>query len=161
MKTLVISLVFALTATVNAVSSNNLEGFAYNTEVSEGRVETQTVFKVKDEKYLQNHLKYAYTYDAQERVTSKEVLKWNADKQCFENQYCLNFSYESTEVNVKYVAWNKKANAYADVKAKAVYQIHGIGVNYQSYEWNEKENSWNLLVEHDTHPENVLLIAGK
>lgn len=161
MKTLVLSVVFALTAVVNSVSNNSLADFAYNTTVSEGRVESQTVFKVEDEKYLQNHLKYAFTYDAQERVTSKEVLKWNADKQCFENQYCLYFSYEGAEVNVEYVAWNQKAAAYADVKAKAVYQINGIGVNYQSYEWNKKENSWNLLVEHAAQPENVLLIAGK
>lgn len=161
MKTLVVSVVFALTAVVNAVSNNNLEGFAYNTEMSEGRVKTETVFKVENRKYLHNHLLYNYAYNAEGRVSSKEVLKWNKDNQRFEKQYCLNFSYDGTDINVEYVAWSNKANAYAYVKAKAVYQINAMGMNYQSYEWNKKDNSWNLTVEHGTQPEEIMLFAEK
>ena len=82
---------------------------------------------------------------------------WSKDNQRFEKQYCLNFSYGGGEVNVEYAAWNSKDNAYTDVKTKAVYQINGMGVNYQSYEWNKKESSWNLMVEHSTQPEEILL----
>lgn len=49
MKALVVSVVFALTSVVNAVSGNNLEGFAYNTEEQENGVETPMVYKVKKE----------------------------------------------------------------------------------------------------------------
>ena len=102
-----------------------------------------------------------YAYDAEGRVSSKEVSKWSKGNQRFEKQYCLNFSYDGGEVNVEYAAWNRKDNAYTDVKTKAVYQINGMGVNYQSYEWNKKESSWNLMVEHSTQPEEIILFAEK
>ena len=137
MKTLVLSVVFAVTSIVNAVNNNSLEGFAYNTRMDGDRVETKNVYKVK------------------------EVSKWSKGNQRFEKQYCLNFSYDGGEVNVEYAAWNSKDNAYTDVKTKAVYQINGMGVNYQSYEWNKKESSWNLMVEHSTQPEEIILFAEK
>ena len=155
MKTLVLSVVFAVTSIVNAVNNNSLEGFVYNTRMDGDRVETKNVYKVKEDKYLQNHLQYNYAYDAEGRVSSKEVSKWSKGK------YCLNFSYDGGEVNMEYAAWNSKDNAYTDVKTKAVYQINGMGVNYQSYEWNKKESSWNLMVEHSTQPEEIILFAEK
>ena len=45
MKALVLSVVFALTSVVNAVSGNNVKDFAYNSEKQENGVETQTVYK--------------------------------------------------------------------------------------------------------------------
>ena len=161
MKTLVVLVVFALTSVVNAVSNNNLEGFAYNPEMNEGRVKTETVFKVENRKYLHNHLQYNYSYNAEERISAKEVLKWSKENQRFEKQYCLNFSYDGTDINVEYVAWNSKMNAYADVKAKTVYQINAMGANYQSYKWNKKDNSWNLTAEHSTQAEEIMLFAEK
>ena len=63
MKALVLSVVFALTSVVNAVSGNNVKDFAYNSEKQENGVETQTVYKVKEGKYLERHLQYNYTHD--------------------------------------------------------------------------------------------------
>ena len=56
MKALVLSVVFALTSVVNAVSGNNVKDFAYNSEKQENGVETQTVYKIKEGKYLERHL---------------------------------------------------------------------------------------------------------
>lgn len=147
MKALVVSVVFALTAVVNAVSSNNLNGFAYNSEMNNEHVESQTVFKVENEKYLHYHLKYNYTYDTEGRITTKEVLKWNGNTQTFEKSHCLNMTYTNGEVTMEYASWNNQNGTYNNVKSKAVYQVNGEEVNYQSYNWNEKENSWELTVE--------------
>ena len=54
MKTLVISAIIAMTSLVNVVSAaavNRTDNFAYNTETNDGRVETQTVFKVENQKF--------------------------------------------------------------------------------------------------------------
>ena len=69
MKALVLSVVFALTSVVNAVSGNNVKDFAYNSEKQESGVETQTVYKVKEGKYLERHLQYNYTHDEKGRVS--------------------------------------------------------------------------------------------
>ena len=84
MKALVLSVVFALTSVVNAVSGNNVKDFAYNSEKQESGVETQTVYKVKEGKYLERHLQYNYTHDEKGRVSAKEILKWNQDNSRFE-----------------------------------------------------------------------------
>ena len=87
MKTLVISAIIAMTSLVNVVSAaavNRTDNFAYNTETNDGRVETQTVFKVENQKFLHRHLKYNYIYDNSGRISQKEVLKWNESTQSFE-----------------------------------------------------------------------------
>ena len=162
MKTLVMTTIFVMTAVVNAFSANIQQKFAYNTITNDTQqVETQMVYKVEEGKYLHNHLQYNYSYNAEGRISAKEVLKWSKENQRFEKQYCLNFSYDGTDINVEYVAWNSKMNAYADVKAKTVYQINAMGANYQSYKWNKKDNSWNLTAEHSTQAEEIMLFAEK
>ena len=106
MKTLVISAIIAMTSLVNVVSAaavNRTDNFAYNTETNDGRVETQTVFKVENQKFLHRHLKYNYIYDNSGRISQKEVLKWNESTQSFEKHHSLNFFYtdDCMLVNVK------------------------------------------------------------
>ena len=48
MKTLVISVIIAFTFVINGLSSNRVNNFAYNTEIENGQVITQTVFKVEN-----------------------------------------------------------------------------------------------------------------
>ncbi len=161
MKTLVLSLVIVTTSVFNALSSNHLPEFAYDNTAKEEQVESQTVFTVKNDKYLNRHLKYNYTYTSDGRVSQKEVLKWNEIMQVFEKQYCLNFTYDSQKTIIEYVAWNTETEAYSDIKSKTVYQTKDAGqtLNYQSYEWNKKENDWNLATEHTFLYENDRLLA--
>ena len=110
MKTLVISAIIAMTSLVNVVSAaavNRTDNFAYNTETNDGRVETQTVFKVENQKFLHRHLKYNYIYDNSGRISQKEVLKWNESTQSFEKHHSLNFFY-TDDVTVEYALWNEQ-----------------------------------------------------
>jgi len=47
------------------------------------------------------------------------------------------------------------------VKAKAVYQMNENGMNYMAYNWNEKDNSWNLVTEHNATNWNSALLANR
>lgn len=149
MKTLVLSVIIAMTSVVNAVSGNRVNNFAYNTETNGGRTETQTVYKVENNKYLHNHVKYNYIYNNDGRIQQKEVLKWNEATKSFEKHHSLNFFY-TDDVTIEYAAWNEKDNAYSDIKEKAVYQTNDNKLRYLSYEWSPKENNWNLKEEHNT-----------
>lgn len=150
MKTLVISAIIAMTSLVNVVSAaavNRTDNFAYNTETNDGRVETQTVFKVENQKFLHRHLKYNYIYDNSGRISQKEVLKWNESTQSFEKHHSLNFFY---------------TDAYTDIKQKAVYrQTDSSVLRYLSYEWDEKNNDWSLTADHHMTDESVQLLAEK
>ena len=161
MKTLAMTVIFAVTVVANAFCGNNQKEFAYNEVMNGNQVESKVVYKVEDGKFLQNHLKYNFTYDAAGRTVKKETLKWNEIDQAYERTYCLNYNYSEAGTDVEYALWDNKTASYSDVKEKAVYLQDGDNVNYLSYKWNEKENDWNLLVEHSTDNEDVLLLAIK
>ena len=162
MKTLVISAIIAMTSLVNVVSAaavNRTDNFAYNTETNDGRVETQTVFKVENQKFLHRHLKYNYIYDNSGRISQKEVLKWNESTQSFEKHHSLNFFY-TDDVTVEYALWNEQSSAYTDIKQKAVYrQTDSSVLRYLSYEWDEKNNDWSLTAP--SHDGRICAVIGR
>ena len=65
MKTLVMTTIFVVTVVINAFGGNIQENFAYNEVMNGNQVESQIVYKVENGKFLQNHLKYNFIYDAQ------------------------------------------------------------------------------------------------
>ncbi len=163
MKTLVISAIIAMTSLVNVVSAatvNRTDNFAYNTaETNDGRVETQTVFKVENQKFLHRHLKYNYIYDNSGRISQKEVLKWNESTQSFEKHHSLNFFY-TDDVTVEYALWNEQSNAYTDIKQKAVYrQTDSSVLRYLSLRMGRKAMTWSLTADHHMTDEFVQLFG--
>lgn len=148
MKTLVMTMVVAMTGMVNTVSNAKADNFAYNTTEQNGQVTSQTVYKVEGEKYLKHHLKYEFTYDAEGRVIRKETLKWNEATRAYEKAHCLNYSYTESGTDVEYALWNAADGDYTDIREKVLYLYAGDTVNYLAYEWNKAANDWNLLVEH-------------
>ena len=102
MKTLVMTTIFVVTVVINAFGGNIQENFAYNEVMNGNQVESQIVYKVENGKFLQNHLKYNFTYDAQGRTIQKEALKWNEIEQAFERFYCLNYNYTEAGTDVEY-----------------------------------------------------------
>ena len=85
--TVILSAVMAMATSVASVSN-----FAYNSEINNGKVESQTVYEVQNQQYLQPHLKYNYTYDEQNRLIQKEVLKWNKQAQKYDKDRCAKAS---------------------------------------------------------------------
>lgn len=168
MKTLVVSILLVtafFTDQVMAVSrpSDAPQRFAYNYEMNDGRIVSETIFKVEAQKYLHQHLKYSYTYDAEGHLLQKEVLKWNPATDMFEKYYCLNFAYADKEVSIEHALWNPKQKAYMDIQHRAVYQLSdaNVAVNYMSYKWNGKDHSWDLELQHPTMDVADNLIADK
>lgn len=101
MKTLVISAIIAMTSLVNVVSAaavNRTDNFAYNTETNDGRVETQTVFKVENQKFLHHHLKYNYIYDNSGRISQKEVLNGTNPRKALRSTTVLTSSIRTTSL---------------------------------------------------------------
>lgn len=150
MKTLVMSLVIAAAGLFNnALAGNTTEQrFAYNTEETEN-AEVQYVYKVsEDGQYLRHHLKYCYTYDDAHRLLAKEVLRWDASSDAYRPAYALRYVYEGDAVSVECALWNKQDQAYTDVREKAVYAPDAYGLTYQAYEYDEKEDAWQLTGEH-------------
>lgn len=149
MTALVMTVIFVANGLVNSVAGNLNDKYAYN-HVMDGndQVQSEMVYKV-DGKYLEHYLKYDYTYDEAGRVVEKKAYKWDEIKQAYERYYCLTYGYDADGVSLEYALWNEKEGGYTDGKQRAVYSLTLDGVNYQAYEWDGRQNGWELQAEHD------------
>ncbi len=139
-----------------AMGVNGEAGFAYNTEMANGVVSAKTVYhKSTDGKYLTQHLKYNYTYDEQQRLTKKEVLKWNGAAGKWEQSHCLIYVYDLAGYSVEYAMWNGKQGGYDAAIARQSYRdLQNGAVAVAQYRRDKADESWE--VETNT----VLLSAG-
>lgn len=142
----------AITITATMILSlfdTNIGGdqFMYNTEFNNRQeVCAKTVFKKSDEGYFQKKLRYQYAYDAQQRLSTKEVQAWNSLLDKWENVYRLEYQYGLTETSVTCMKWDIRTKSYSDLDDKIIYsQLEKHVLSVCNYSWNEKEGCWALV----------------
>ncbi len=117
LKSVVLSAIILFCGTVaKADNGNNL---IYNSEERDGIMVGQTVYKM-DGDNLANYMKYSYQYDDQKRMIESEAMKWNNDKNTWENDLRIQYSYQGKSVTTTYYKWNSKKQAYIPVPEMTV-----------------------------------------
>ncbi len=116
MKTKTFFKVFALVAilfmNVMAISARSYDGnLVSNKEEKDGMMVAQTVYK-KDGSTLANYMKHSYAYDAQKRMTESITQRWNNNKQTWENNLLVTYTYTGKTVTTNYYQWNSKKKEY-------------------------------------------------
>lgn len=150
--TIIISAALAMLSVTSPAIASDTQ-YAHSTETTSGRVTTQTVYKVEADKYLHCHVKNNFSYNAQNLLQQKEVLKWNSATSGWEKSYCINFSYDLSGTTITYARWDSKNNAYSEVLEKAIYNQDKetrLLASYQSFKWNKHAQQWELVTEHAT-----------
>lgn len=141
----------ATVATMFFNMANTTTGeYAYNADIESGRVENMYVMK-HDGKYLNNKLRYQYTYDEWDRLIQKEALLWNNETRSWEPDYCLYFAYTENGYHVERSEWDSKAQRYGDAHERMEYEmLYGNVVAVNTYERTsfaaEFELKTNMLV---------------
>ena len=134
MKTNLISKAVVMLAVVMAsvmnfsASAVNPTQYVTNEEMTGELVTAKNIFRNEDG-HLFRHLRYTYTYDNENRVTSKEASKWNSEKEAWVPYFKLDVEYSDNEVELNYACWNKKSNAYDSNVQKSVYELSNSNVN--------------------------------
>lgn len=109
-KTVVLSSVLLLSSV--AVSARSYDNsLIYNTEEENGVMVGQTVFKMEGSS-LANYMKYSYKYDDSKRMTESLTMKWNSNRNQWENDLRINYIYEGKTVTTNYYKWNNKKNEF-------------------------------------------------
>ena len=133
MKTNLISKAVVMLAVVMAsvmnfsASASNPTQYVKNEEMTGELMTAKTIFKNEDG-HLFRHLRYTYTYDNENRVTSKEASKWDSSKEAWVPYFKMNVSYANCEVELSYARWNSKSNAYDSNIKKTVYEMNDDNV---------------------------------
>ncbi|WP_044262820.1 DUF3836 domain-containing protein [Bacteroides timonensis] len=128
MKTNLISKAVVMLAVVMAsvmnfsASASNPTQYVKNEEMTGELMTAKTIFKNEDG-HLYRHLRYTYTYDNENRVTSKEASKWDNTQEAWVPYFKMNVSYVNNEVELSYARWNSKSNAYDSNIEKTVYEL--------------------------------------
>ena len=129
MKTNLISKAVVMVAVVMAsvmnfsASASNPTQYVKNEEMTGELMTAKTIFKNEDG-HLFRHLRYTYTYDNENRVTSKEASKWDSSKETWVPYFKMDVSYANNEVELSYARWNSKSNAYDSNVEKTVYELN-------------------------------------
>ena len=133
MKTNIISKAVVMVAVVMAsvmnfsASASNPTQYVKNEEMTGELMTAKTIFKNEDG-HLYRHLRYTYTYNTENRVTSKEASKWDSSKEAWVPYFKMNVSYANNEVELSYARWNSKSNAYDNNIEKTVYEMNDDNV---------------------------------
>ena len=145
MKTNLISKAVVMLAVVMAsvmnfsASASNPTQYVKNEEMTGELMTAKTIFKNEDGR-LYRHLRYTYTYDTENRVTSKdthdekgrvsakEILKWDSSKEAWVPYFKMDVFYANNEVELSYARWNSKSNAYDSSIKKTVYEMNDDNV---------------------------------
>ena len=119
-----VMVVVVMASVINfSASANNPTNFVQNDEMNGNLVTAKTIFK-NEEGYLFRHLRYTFTYDRENRVTSKTASKWDSTSQTWMPYFKLNVEYNTNEVVVNYARWNSKSNAFDKNMEKSVYTVN-------------------------------------
>ena len=133
MKTNLISKAVVMLAVVMAsvmnfsASASNPTQYVKNEEMTGELMTAKIIFKNEDG-HLYRHLRYTYTYDTENRVTSKEASKWDSSKEAWVPYFKMDVSYTNNEVELSYARWNSKSNAYDSSIKKTVYEMNDDNV---------------------------------
>ena len=133
MKTNLISKAVVMVAVVMAsvmnfsASASNPTQYVKNEEMTGELMTAKTIFKNEDG-HLYRHLRYTYTYDTENRVTSKEASKWDSSKEAWVPYFKMDVSYTNNEVELSYARWNSKSNAYDSSIKKTIYEMNDDNV---------------------------------
>ena len=85
--------------------------FCCNAQEVNGLKVAETVYK-KDGNMLTNYMKYNYKYNDNNQMTENMSQKWNVNKNCWENDLCIRYTYDNKSVTTEYYKWNSKKNDF-------------------------------------------------
>ena len=141
--------------TINGFAREEVK-FAHNDHIENGQVVTRDIFKYTDDgKYLNYYKKVDFTYDAENRIASKQVSLWNAETKQWDKAEYYTYEYSFAECCIERSIYEndtlKKSERY-------VYSNGTIFASVQHSKWCEKDSAWTVILSSTFAP---LLITTK
>ena len=141
----IITAATVLTMYFNAINSNDVN-YMYNGDMEDGVVNKIAVYEKNDQQQMTQKMEYCYEYDAEGRLTNKEMLSWDeANKQWTKNSR-LTYKYYKNGYNVEVSYWNKEMQAYDLPSEVTLYRSQAPSLtSVKTYKMNEKKDNMYLL----------------
>ena len=112
----IITIATVLTMYFNAANDVNAP-YMYNSDLEDGVIHKIEVYEQKAGDQMAAKMEYRYSYDEQGRLTAREVMRWDAGKNDWVNDFRHVYRYYKNGYNVETSKWDAEAQAY-DIPAE-------------------------------------------
>ncbi len=97
--------------------------FYTNVHMDGQNASERTIYKYDG--YLTPHLKYDYTYNADNKMSSRTAYLWLDAHNEWIPYYRIDYTYENGKVNMKYGVWDAMSGNFSKYKEHASYEATG------------------------------------
>lgn len=125
----------------NDVTSNYL----YNSDLEDGVIHKIEVYEQKDNNQVCAKMEYHYEYDEQGRLTTREVMRWDSNKNNWVNEFRHTYKYYKNGYNLEVSYWNNQKQAYNLPAEVTLYRSQAPNLtSVKIYKMNEKQDNMYL-----------------
>ena len=107
----IITIATVLTMYFNAANDVNAP-FMYNSDLEDGVIHKIEVYEKKADNQMCAKMEYHYEYDEQGRLTTREVKRWDSNKQEWVNDFRHTYRYYKNGYNMESSKWDTDLQAY-------------------------------------------------
>lgn len=117
----------------------------YNPNIENGQVKSVEIYN-SNGSMLDRNLKCFFTYDDQNRLVSKQAMKWNEQKEAYEPYYLQSYYYGDNGYTVDYCRWNNRTQNYELASERIEYTTLDNGIIAVShYKQDDAKSDWALV----------------
>ncbi len=140
----IITIATVLTMYFNAANDVNSQ-YVYNSDLEDGVIHKIEVYEQKAERQMTAKMEYRYSYDEQGRLTTREVMRWDAMKQDWVNDFCHTYRYYKNGYNMETSKWDDVRQAYDIPSEVTLYrEVAPMVTSVRTYRMNEAKNDMYL-----------------
>jgi hypothetical protein len=107
----IITAATVLTMYFNAINSNDVN-YMYNGDMEDGKISKIEVYEKNASQQMEQKMEYCYEYDAEGRLSNKEMLSWDEATQSWAKSSRLTYKYYKNGYNVEVSYWNAEKQQY-------------------------------------------------
>ena len=107
----IITIATVLTMYFNAANDVNSQ-FLYNSGLEDGVIHKIEVYEQKADNQMCAKMEYRYEYDDQGRLTSREVMRWDSNKQYWVKDFRHTYKYYKNGYNMETCKWDASRQTY-------------------------------------------------
>ena len=140
----IITIATVLTMYFNAANDVNSQ-YLYNSDLEDGVIHKIEVYEQKDNNQVCAKMEYHYEYDEQGRLTTREVMRWDSNKNNWVNEFRHTYKYYKNGYNLEVSYWNNQKQAYDLPAEVTLYRSQAPNLtSVKIYKMNEKQDNMYL-----------------
>ena len=140
----IITIATVLTMYFNA-SNDVTSNYLYNSDLEDAVIHKIEVYEQKDNNQVCAKMEYHYEYDEQGRLTTREVMRWDSNKNNWVNEFRHTYKYYKNGYNLEVSYWNNQKQAYDLPAEVTLYRSQAPNLtSVKIYKMNEKQDNMYL-----------------